>query len=171
MRCHGPHHYPADLSLRVSIHFQLSGDVVHSAFTHTCILNTPGSGLLLLHIASAFQTVDIRPGMAYFDDFSSLAVALVLTLATWKVAYEAFFSPLSSIPNAHWSAPLSRLWILFIRFSRQENRTLHAAHRRLGPILRVGPRELSINDFDSVRTVYQGGFDKTVWYSVFDNYG
>ncbi|KAL1841867.1 hypothetical protein VTJ49DRAFT_6466 [Mycothermus thermophilus] len=31
--------------------------------------------------------------------------------------------------------------------------------------------ELSVSDLDAVRTVYQGGFDKPVWYSVFDNYG
>ncbi|KAK4126896.1 cytochrome P450 [Parathielavia appendiculata] len=80
-------------------------------------------------------------------------------------------SPLSRIPNAHWSAPFSRLWILWVRFVRNENRTLYSAHRRLGPIIRVGPNELSINDLESVRTVYQGAFEKPAWYSVFDNYG
>ncbi|KAL2266087.1 hypothetical protein VTJ83DRAFT_5439 [Remersonia thermophila] len=100
-----------------------------------------------------------------------LVVAL-LALGSWHfVIYPAVFSPLRRIPNAHWSAPFSRLWILFIRFSRRENRTLLAVHRRLGPVVRIGPRELSINDLEAVRTVYQGGFDKPVWYAVFDNYG
>ncbi|KAK4100526.1 hypothetical protein N658DRAFT_390511, partial [Parathielavia hyrcaniae] len=87
------------------------------------------------------------------------------------VIHPALFSPLSRIPNAHWSAPFSCLWILWVRFVRIENRTLYSAHRRLGPIIRVGPNELSVNDVDSVRTVYQGGFEKPAWYSVFDNYG
>ncbi|KAH8884622.1 cytochrome P450 [Thozetella sp. PMI_491] len=98
-------------------------------------------------------------------------VTVVLLLAYRCLAYPCFFSPLASIPNAHWSAPLSRLWILRVRFARRENRTLAEAHRRLGPVVRVGPRELSVHGVDGVRTVYQGGFEKPVWYAVFDNYG
>ncbi|KAL2135097.1 hypothetical protein VTI74DRAFT_9807 [Chaetomium olivicolor] len=97
--------------------------------------------------------------------------ALFLFLAYHYIVYPALFSPLARIPNAHWSAPFSRLWILWIRFVHRENRTLFVAHRKLGPVVRVGPNELSINDPDSVRAVYQGGFEKPVWYSVFDNYG
>jgi hypothetical protein len=102
---------------------------------------------------------------------SPVVAAVVVFLFFQYIIRPAFFSPLSQIPNAHWSAPFSRLWILWIRFVHRENRTLHHAHRRLGPVIRVGPNELSINDLDSVRTVYQGGFEKPVWYSVFDNYG
>ncbi|KAL2019886.1 hypothetical protein VTK56DRAFT_9061 [Thermocarpiscus australiensis] len=101
---------------------------------------------------------------------SSVAAVSVFLVYTY-VIYPTLFSPAARIPNAHWSAPFSRLWILWIRFVHRENRTLHSAHRQLGPIIRVAPNELSINDVDSVRTVYQGGFEKPVWYSVFDNYG
>jgi hypothetical protein len=100
-----------------------------------------------------------------------IAIAIVASLTYRYVIYPAVFSPLARVPSAHWSAPFSRLWILWIRFVHRENRTLHSAHRRLGSVVRVGPNELSINDFDSVRTVYQGGFEKPPWYSVFDNYG
>ncbi len=101
------------------------------------------------------------------------AAVAILAFAVYRfVLYPAFLSPLSRIPNAHWSAPFSRLWILWVRFVHRENRTLHRAHGRLGPVVRVGPNELSINDLDSVRAVYQGGgFEKPVWYSLFDNYG
>ncbi|KAK0704179.1 hypothetical protein B0T21DRAFT_269092, partial [Apiosordaria backusii] len=100
-----------------------------------------------------------------------VAAALFAFLTYRFIFWPAFFSPLAQIPNAHWSAPFSRFWILRVRFSHRENRTLHAAHRRLGAVVRVGPNELSIGDLDGVRTVYQGGFEKTSWYSVFDNYG
>ncbi|KAK4249572.1 cytochrome P450 [Corynascus novoguineensis] len=105
------------------------------------------------------------------DWMSALAATIFAVLAYRYVICPAVLSPLSRIPNAHWSAPFSRLWILWIRRAHRENRTLHSAHRRLGPVIRVGPNELSINDFDCVRTVYQGGFEKPSWYSVFDNYG
>jgi hypothetical protein len=99
------------------------------------------------------------------------AGGLVICFLVRYLVYPALLSPLARIPAAHWSAPISPIWILWIRFSNRENRTLLEAHQRLGPIIRVGPRQLSISDAESVRIVYQGGFDKTSWYSVFDNYG
>ncbi len=85
--------------------------------------------------------------------------------------YPILLSPLKRIPNAHWSSSISPAWILYTRFKHRENRALSEAHRRLGPIVKVGPNEVSINDIGFVRTVYGGGFDKTKWYSVFDNFG
>lgn len=87
------------------------------------------------------------------------------------VVYPALISPLSRIPNAHWSAPISPLWILYKRFSHHENDALIDAHKRLGPYIRVAPNEVSVDDIDGVRTIYQGGFEKPIWYGVFDNYG
>jgi hypothetical protein len=104
--------------------------------------------------------------------FAKLAVALLFIYVIYRyLVFPCLISSLARIPNAHYSAPFSRLWILWIRYTHRENRTLHAAHRRLGPIIRIGPNELSIDDIDFVRIVYQGGFEKPDWYSVFDNYG
>ncbi len=103
---------------------------------------------------------------------SGLALAAVGPALIYRfLIYPMLISPLAGIPNAHWSSSISPVWILCTRFRHRENRVLLEAHRRLGPIIRVGPNELSIDDVDLVRTVYGGGFDKTEWYSVFDNYG
>ncbi|KAI0503399.1 cytochrome P450 3A12 [Xylaria bambusicola] len=82
-----------------------------------------------------------------------------------------FFSPLARIPTPHWTCSISDAWILLARYRGRENRTLHAAHRKYGQIIRVGPRELSVTSPEAVRVIYQGGFDKHSWYSVFDNFG
>lgn len=100
-----------------------------------------------------------------------LAAVVIILLSYYLIIHPSLISPLAKIPNAHWSAPYSRLWALSIRFNNRENRTLRAAHQRLGPVIRVAPNELSIDGVDCVRTVYQGGFDKPSWYSVFDNFG
>ncbi|KAL8419922.1 hypothetical protein RB594_002905 [Gaeumannomyces avenae] len=107
--------------------------------------------------------------------FSSLvlpvgSVSLCFLIYRFLV-YPAVLSPLCRIPNAHWLARISPLWILLVRFQRRENRTLQRAHQRLGPFVRVGPNEISVDDAGAVKTIYQGGFDKTSWYSIFDNYG
>jgi len=101
-----------------------------------------------------------------------LAAALFSFIAFNYILCPAFLSPLAKIPNAHFSSPFSSLWILWIRFRRRENRTLFACHERLGPIIRLGPKELSVNCVDGVRTIYGGGYEKHDWYTnIFDNYG
>ncbi|EME83790.1 uncharacterized protein MYCFIDRAFT_202777 [Pseudocercospora fijiensis CIRAD86] len=104
---------------------------------------------------------------------SAAGVAL-LALAIYKyIIYPAFLSPLAKIPNAHWSASISPLWILYHRHQQQDTFVVHACHSRLGPIMRLAPNELSVNCVDGgIRTIYAGGFEKGDWYSnVFSNYG
>jgi hypothetical protein len=102
----------------------------------------------------------------------SVAVVILSVLVIYKfIVYPAFISPLPKVPNAHWTSPISPLWIHWIRYSCRENSTLHAAHIKQGPVIRVAPNELSVNDITGLRTVYAGGFEKGPWYSIFDNYG
>jgi hypothetical protein len=101
---------------------------------------------------------------------SSLAgLALILTYRFLLVP--AWTSPLARLPAAHWSCHISPFWILSTRHGRRENTSLLAAHRRLGPVLRVGPADVSLDGVEALRVVYQGGFEKDPWYSIFANYG
>ena len=103
-----------------------------------------------------------------------LAGVLLLGLALYKyVIYPTFLSPLAKVPNAHWSAPFSRAWILFHRSQNKETLIVHAAHVKLGPIIRLAPNELSVNSVDGgIRTIYSGGWEKGDWYlNTFNNYG
>jgi hypothetical protein len=102
----------------------------------------------------------------------ALGLVVLSSLIIFKfIIYPAFLSPLSKIPNAHWTSPFSPLWILWTRYRCYENRALHAAHLKHGSVIRLAPNELSINDVNALRTVYAGGFEKGQWYSIFDNYG
>ncbi|KAJ5586863.1 uncharacterized protein N7459_002628 [Penicillium hispanicum] len=103
-----------------------------------------------------------------------LAVALLVAVIFYKgVIYPAFLSPLAKIPNAHWSVSISPAWMLWKRFRMQNNRTIQASHERLGPIVRLGPSEISINCVDGgIKSVYTGGFEKHEWYPrVFGSLG
>jgi cytochrome P450 len=104
----------------------------------------------------------------------TIAGCLLLSLVVYRfVIIPVFLSALSKVPNAHWSAPLSPLWILYHRLVQNDTPTVHAAHGTLGPIIRLGPNELSVNCVEGgIRTIYGGGYDKGDWYSnVFSNYG
>ncbi|EAW08309.1 cytochrome P450 [Aspergillus clavatus NRRL 1] len=105
---------------------------------------------------------------------TSLSIVSVFLFIAYKtIIYPAFLSPLSKIPNAHWSASVSPAWILWKRFRSQNNRTIQAAHERLGPIVRLSPSEISVNCVEGgIKTIYTGGFEKHDWYPrVFGSFG
>jgi len=88
------------------------------------------------------------------------------------IIHPTFLSPLSRIPNANISVPFSPLWILWKRWSSKEVSAIHAAHERYGPIVRLGPKEISVNSSEGLRVVYAGGYEKHEFYAnSFDNYG
>ena len=65
-----------------------------------------------------------------------------------------FISPLSKIPAAHLTASFSPAWILWTRWCSRETATVLAAHERLGPLIRLGPNEISVNCVNGgIRTV------------------
>lgn len=102
---------------------------------------------------------------------SVLVGAAVLAALYRYVLYPAFFSPLAKIPAANFSARFSNLWLRYIRYIEMENRTVYALHVKHGPIVRLGPNELSINCVEEgIKTIYPS-FPKTAFYSQFDFYG
>ena len=65
-----------------------------------------------------------------------------------------------------------------MRWRAVENATIKRAHEQLGPIVRLGPNEVSVNCVKGgIRDIYTGGFEKSDpdgafnWYAFFSNYG
>ncbi|PPJ50712.1 hypothetical protein CBER1_07694 [Cercospora berteroae] len=100
-------------------------------------------------------------------------LALLLTLFYKYIIHPTFLSPLSRIPNAHWSSPISSLYILSHRLAQTDTPHIHHLHTLYGPIIRLAPSEISVNCVDGgLRTVYLRGMEKGNWYkNVFSNYG
>lgn len=105
----------------------------------------------------------------------SLFVALVTF--SFYIAYISYFHPLSRIPTLHWSVPLSRFYYLYTIFSHRRRITHLDAHNGrdgtpvLRPVIRVGPQEVSIMTTDGIKIAFEGGFERTSWYSAFKNWG
>ncbi|GIZ45119.1 hypothetical protein CKM354_000830200 [Cercospora kikuchii] len=99
--------------------------------------------------------------------------ALLLTLFYKYIVHPTFLSPLSRIPNAHWSSPISSLYILSHRLAQTDTPHIHHLHTLYGPVIRLAPSEISVNCVDGgLRTVYLKGMEKGTWYkNVFSNYG
>lgn len=98
-------------------------------------------------------------------------VLCLLTIYSF-IIHPVYLSPLAKIPNAHFTCSVSSAWILWTRYKRRENKTVLAAHQRYGPVVRLGPKEISVCGINGgLRTVYGGGFEKKDWYQPFVNYG
>lgn len=107
-------------------------------------------------------------------------MGLILPATTCAVAvyllyqyalYPVFVSPLRKLPAAHWTCHFCSLWILLARKNKRENNTLFKAHLEYGTVVRIGPNEVSADGVEAIRAIYQGGFEKGFWYTIFDNYG
>ncbi|KAJ5239779.1 hypothetical protein N7468_004398 [Penicillium chermesinum] len=76
-------------------------------------------------------------------------------------------SPLASIPNAHFTSPLSSRWIDHKRDTGAEVLAIYALHQKYGPIVRLGPQELSVNSLHGLKVIYTGAFEKHSFYNEF----
>ncbi|KAI9369265.1 cytochrome P450 [Aspergillus egyptiacus] len=97
--------------------------------------------------------------MPSYAAISVISIGILLPLIRYLIR-PLFFSPLSKIPNAHFTSPLSGRWIESIRRAGNEVLTIHALHRKYGPVVRLGPDELSINSLEGLRVIYTGAFEK-----------
>ncbi|KAF2753970.1 cytochrome P450 [Pseudovirgaria hyperparasitica] len=111
--------------------------------------------------------------MASLNSYLLFIFALVLVPLFFIVP--AFISPLRRVPAAHPLAQFSSAWILWKRFRVVENATIKAVHDRLGPVVLLGPNEVSVNCVKGgLSTVYGGGMEKPTgkdgWYGNFTNF-
>ena len=100
------------------------------------------------------------------------AIVLLSLLIYQYIFTPSFISPLSKIPNAHFTTPFLPTWIWWKRRTGFETRSIFAAHQKHGPIVRLGPNELSVASLDGLRQIYMGGYEKDPWYfKEFANFG
>jgi hypothetical protein len=104
---------------------------------------------------------------------TSLTQALLLPplFLVLYLGYQYFgrLQALNAIPNAHFTAPFSPIWLISIRYRKRENRTVWSSHKQLGPVIRLAPDEISVCTLQGIKTIY-GVWDKNAWYEAFINY-
>ena len=100
-----------------------------------------------------------------------LAVVFICMLVYQSVVFPVFVSPLARIPRAHFLCSFSSLWILWVRFFCDEVIIIEEKHRKYGPLLRVGPQEVSVATLQGqLKVIMERTFVKPAWYSRFCNY-
>ncbi|RFU26932.1 hypothetical protein B7463_g9409, partial [Scytalidium lignicola] len=86
--------------------------------------------------------------------------------------YRAAFAPLSKLPGP-WYSLFSDIFLMYKEFSAQRRVYIHELHKRFGPVVRLGPNEVSFTSPEALKEIYQSsgsGYDKTEFYDLFIQY-
>ncbi|KAL7957942.1 cytochrome P450 [Trichoderma compactum] len=161
-------------SWQVTVGFSLiAGVVSHHAVFRPVEIDTYLWRLLFIYLTALAVITGgyIRIG-GYQIAAALLQTALVATtynvgVFTSVFVYRAFFHPLQKVPGPFW-ARVSRFYAMGKMIqSRKGYQDIQKLHQKYGDIVRVGPRELSINRPSAIRSLY-GAHSQTSrppWYS------
>lgn len=105
---------------------------------------------------------------------TTICLLFPVAIVVYKFVLETLvLSPLAKIPGPKlWVLSSARLALEDWRGKRTTS--INKLHKQYGPVVRVGPREVSFNSTTAVRTIYGAGssFEKpTFYYGIFDVYG
>lgn len=90
-----------------------------------------------------------------------------------RVCVNLFFSPLARVPGPR-SFACTKWRLAYDDFRGSRTRTIHRLHEIYGPVVRVGPNEVSYNTLTALRQIYGAGsaFGRPEsFYRVFDVFG
>lgn len=79
----------------------------------------------------------------------------------------------SQIPGP-WYTNLTSIVLKYHEFSKNRRLWIHTLHQKYGPAVRLAPNEVSFNNLEALKEIYQNGgsgYDKTEFYNLFMQYG
>lgn len=101
------------------------------------------------------------------------ALILILILIPLAVLTRSIYRltthPLAPFPGPK-LASLTTLWLAYHTYTGTESTAISTLHKKHGPIVRIGPNDIDIDDGDAIEPIYvsRGGFPKTPAYAKFD---
>lgn len=87
--------------------------------------------------------------------------------------YRATLAPLSKLPGP-WYTRFSDVILMYKEFTAHRRVYIHELHKKFGPVVRLGPNEVSFTSVEALKEIYQSGgsgYDKTEFYNLFIQYG
>ncbi|OKL61118.1 hypothetical protein UA08_03098 [Talaromyces atroroseus] len=101
-----------------------------------------------------------------------IIAGLLASVIFYKLCHSLFISPLAKIPGPKAFA-LTSWRLAYEDYNGTRTRTIHALHQKYGPVVRIGPNEVSCNSISALKSVYGAGsgFERTSFYHMFEVYG
>lgn len=101
--------------------------------------------------------------MALVGLILALPLAYVVVKFAYQIIYYRFLHPLRQFPGPFW-ASVTRLWITYHNVKGDEPTTFQELHRRYGPVIRVTPTMLLVNDATKLPDIYNRQANKSQHY-------
>jgi len=100
---------------------------------------------------------------------STLVITLLSVGVLTHLCYQLLLHPLRSVPGP-FVCKLNRLWLFYHSYIGDESSQITRLHSIYGPVVRIGPYEISISDGAALAPIYTdgGGFLKAACYKNFD---
>jgi hypothetical protein len=87
-----------------------------------------------------------RQDILRYAPFMGIALLSILVISYLR-------NPLRNVPGPFW-AKFSNLWLVYHTRQGRMHRKIIEVHEKYGPLVRLGPHEISTADIDSLRTIY-----------------
>lgn len=110
--------------------------------------------------------------MSKWDGLStSIKLLILVILSIQYFTFKNLFR-LTGVPGPKFYA-LTKWRLAYDDWTGTRTRTIYRLHQQYGPVVRIGPNEISFNSLTALKTIYGAGsgFERTSFYRVFDVYG
>ncbi|CZT40831.1 related to benzoate 4-monooxygenase cytochrome P450 [Rhynchosporium secalis] len=104
-----------------------------------------------------------------------LATSAIIAGLIWlgRALQRAFFAPLAKLPGPVHSL-VTDIWLMRKEFTSKRREYIHQLHEQYGPVVRLGPNEVSFTSLEALKEIYTSGgsgYDKTEFYTLFMQFG
>lgn len=104
--------------------------------------------------------------------FIMLALSLLVSAWLMFVLVRALRAYQTKVPGP-WYNHFTTLVLKYHEFSKHRRLWVHELHQKYGPVVRLSPSEVSFNNLEGMKEIYQSGgsgYDKTEFYDLFMQY-
>ncbi|KAF3387648.1 Cytochrome P450 monooxygenase yanH [Penicillium rolfsii] len=119
------------------------------------------------------ESITSRGTVILSNNFAFIAGATFVVFVLYHFIYQPLYaSPLGQIPGPKLFS-VTKWRLALADYHGIRTQTIHSLHQRYGTAVRVGPNEVSFSSLTALRTIYGAGsgFERTVFYRMFDVYG
>jgi len=86
--------------------------------------------------------------------------------------HKTHFAPVSKLPGPTYTR-FTDWWLMAKEFASQRRDYIHQLHQQYGPVVRLGPNEVSFTSLEALKEIYTSGgsgYDKTEFYTLFKQF-
>ncbi len=103
---------------------------------------------------------------------TTLAFYCCASLVITVFVYSVLQSPITRLPGPLYSS-FTAAWLKYQELNGRRRVYIHELHKQYGPVVRLGPSEVSFSSSEAVKEIYTSGgsgYDKTELYNLFQQF-